>query len=139
MMYRSLSRRCTLTARVIAPVLCAGAFFLATGAEAQGGVRGAVTDSLGGAIPGAQVVVQGSNASAMTDGAGVFRIQRVPAGTVVLNVRRLGYRPATRTLAHAGAAESVIEIRLAAVPEVLPTVEVRRRAEASDARLAGYN
>ena len=139
MMCRSSSRRRSLAVRVAAPVLCAGVIFFAVESEAQAGIRGAVVDSLGGAIPGAQIVVQGSNASAITDAAGVFRIQRIPAGTVVLNVRRLGYRPTVKTLQHAVAAESVIEIRLAAVPEVLPTVEVRRRAEASDARLAGYN
>lgn len=138
-MCRSSSRRRSLAARVAAPALCAGASFFAIESEAQAGVRGAVVDSLGGAIPGAQVAVQGSNASAITDAGGLFRIQRIPAGTVVLNVRRLGYKPTVRTLEHAGAAESVIEIRLAAVPEVLPTVEVRRRAEASDSRLAGYN
>lgn len=139
MIYRSSSRRCTLTVRAVALALCAGAVSLAAESEAQAGVRGAVVDSLGGAIPGAQIRVQGSSASAITDETGVFRIQRIPAGAVVLNVRRLGYKPAARTLEHAGAAESVIEIRLAAVPEVLPTVEVRRRAQASDARLAGYN
>lgn len=138
-MYCSSSRRRSLALRVVAPAVCAAAIFLATESQAQAGVRGVVVDSLGGAIPGAQVMVQGSNASAVTDAAGAFRIQRIPAGAVVLNVRRLGYKPAVRTLEHAGAAESVIEIRLAAVPEVLPTVEVRRRPEASDARLAGYN
>jgi TonB family protein len=139
MMDRSAARGRALTAWIVAAVLCAATFLLAAELEAQAGVRGAVVDSLGGAIPGAQVVVQGSNVSAMTDAGGVFRIQRIPAGTVVLDVRRLGYRPAVRTLEHAGAAESVIEIQLAAIPEVLPTVEVRRRTEAFDARLAGYN
>src|SRR5688500_127190 len=139
MMFRSSMRDRTLMVRIVAPLLCAGTFLLATEAGAQAGVRGAVLDSLGGGIPGAQITVQGSSASAVTDASGAFRIQRLPAGTVVLNVRRLGYRPAVRTVEHAGAAESVLEIRLTAVPEVLPTVEVRRRPEASDARLAGYN
>ncbi|MEO7648372.1 MAG: TonB-dependent receptor plug domain-containing protein [Gemmatimonadaceae bacterium] len=107
-------------------------------ATAQGGVRGVVADSLGGAISGAQVVIQGSGAVAITDAAGTFRFQRVSGGNVVLNVRRLGYRPGSVAVQHA-ATETTVEVRLVAVAEVLPTVEVRRRGEVYDARLAGYN
>ncbi len=107
-------------------------------ATAQGGVRGVVADSLGGAISGAQVVIQGSGAAMVTDAAGTFRFQRVSGGNVVLNVRRLGYRPGSVAVQHA-ATETTVEVRLVAVAEVLPTVEVRRRGEVYDARLAGYN
>lgn len=107
-------------------------------ATAQGGVRGVVADSLGGAISGAQVVIQGSGAVAITDAAGTFRFQRVSGGNVVLNVRRLGYRPGSVAVQHA-APETTVEVRLVAVAELLPTVEVRRRGEVYDARLAGYN
>jgi len=109
------------------------------GARAQGSVRGVVLDSLGGAVPAAQVTIQGSNAATATDAAGNFRLQRIPAGTVVVNVRRLGYRPRSITVEHALTAEATVEVRLSAVPDVLPTVEVRRRGEAFDSRLAGYN
>lgn len=110
-----------------------------SGARAQASVRGVVLDSLGGAVPAAQVTIQGSNAATATDAAGNFRLQRIPAGTVVVNVRRLGYRPRSITVEHSLAAETTVEVRLSAVPDVLPTVEVRRRGEAFDSRLAGYN
>ena len=108
-------------------------------ARAQGTVRGIVRDTLGGAIQGAQLSIQGTNATAISDAGGEFRFQRVPAGTVVIAARRLGFRPGNATVEHGTAAETVVEIRLAVVPEVLPTVEVRRKPEVSDARLAGYN
>ncbi len=110
-----------------------------SGARAQTSVRGVVLDSLGGAVPAAQATIQGSNAATATDAAGNFRLQRIPAGTVVVNVRRLGYRPRSISVEHALTTETTVEVRLSAVPDVLPTVEVRRRGEASDSRLAGYN
>ena len=107
-------------------------------AAAQAGLRGVVLDSQGGTIPGAHVSIAGSNVATITDAGGVFRFQRVPPSSITLNVRRLGYRPGQASLQHA-AVETAVEIRLVAVPEVLPTVEVRRRGDISDSRLSGYN
>lgn len=127
--------------RVVFFALLASAAFLTApaGAAAQAAVRGVVLDSQGGAIPGAQVTIEGSASAAVTDAAGLFRFQRMPQGPVTLNVRRLGYRPGQAIVQHAGAVETALEIRLVAVPEVLPTVEVRRRGDISDSRLSGYN
>lgn len=108
-------------------------------AAAQAGLRGLVLDSQGGTIPGAHVSIEGSAGATISDAAGVFRFQRIPQGSVTLNVRRLGYRPGQAIVQHAGVAETAVEIRLVAVPEVLPTVEVRRAGNVSDSRLSGYN
>lgn len=122
-------------------LLVGASFLLAPGSAAAqvGGLRGVVLDSQGGTIPGAHVSIAGSNAATVTDGRGVFRFQRVPAGSVMLNVRRLGFRPGQAIVQHAGATETAVEITLVAVPEVLPAVDVRRRRDISDSRLSGYN
>lgn len=119
--------------------LLLGAFsFLPSTGLAQG-VSGIVVDSLGGAITGASVSIEGSSAATMTDGSGAFRFQRVPPGTVTLTVRRLGYRPRSVTVVSEAAGATGMVIALVAVPEVLPTVEVVRKPEVFDARLAGFN
>lgn len=106
----------------------------------QGSVSGRVVDSLGGAISEARVTIEGSAAATTTDAAGAFRFQRVAGRRATLNVRRLGYRPRSVEVDAQSPAATEIEIRMIAVPEVLPTVEVRTRPrEVYDARLAGFN
>ncbi|HKP15444.1 MAG TPA: SusC/RagA family TonB-linked outer membrane protein [Gemmatimonadaceae bacterium] len=51
------------------------------------------------AIPGVQVRVVGTQRGAVTDGAGVYRIAGVPAGTVTLAAQLLGYTPQSRSVA----------------------------------------
>lgn len=129
------------TPGILALVLVAGAITaVPLTAGGQGSVRGRVVDSLGGAISEARVTIEGSSAAAVTDAAGAFRIQRVAGAGVTLHVRRLGYRPRSIEVDPQSAASTEIEIRMAAVPEVLPPVEVRAPPrEVYDARLAGFN
>lgn len=117
-------------------LVCAAAFLPST-ALAQ--VSGTVVDSLGGAIAGASVSIEGSNAAAVTDGSGAFRFQRVPPGAVTLIVRRLGYRQRSVSVVSGAVGATGMVVSLVAVPEVLPTVEVVRKPEVFDARLEGYN
>ncbi|MCR4340209.1 MAG: TonB-dependent receptor plug domain-containing protein [Gemmatimonadaceae bacterium] len=112
--------------------------FIPSAALAQA-VSGTVLDSLGGAITGARVSIEGSNAATITDDGGAFRFQRVSPGTITLNVRRLGYRQRSVTVESGGPGATGIVIRLVAVPELLPTVEVVRKPEVFEARLAGFN
>jgi iron complex outermembrane receptor protein len=73
---------------------------LAPGAAAQepAAVYGTVRDSASGAsIEGAQVSA-GAGHLAFTDAAGRYTLKRLPAATVVISVRRLGYAPAADTL-----------------------------------------
>ena len=107
--------------------------------EPQGSITGTVLDSLGGALSGAQISVQGTNVRAVTDASGAFRLTRIRAGDAALFIRRLGYRPESPTVRVNPAAETRLEVRLAALAMRLPTIEVRRRAEVYDSRLAGFN
>lgn len=112
---------------------------LSTVLPAQGAIVGSVLDSLGSPLSGAQVSVQGTNIRAVTDASGVFRLGRLPAGDAALLIRRLGYRPESPTVNVNPATETRLEVRLAALAMRLPTVEVQRRAEVFDSRLAGFN
>lgn len=108
-------------------------------AQGVGIIRGVVSDSQGGAVSGAQITVTGTSLRIESGPSGEFRIPRVPSGAASINVRRLGYRPATVVAQVAPGSETSVDFRLAPVPEMLPPVEVTRKAEISDRRLAGFH
>ncbi len=67
---------------------------LSAQATAGGKVIGRVTDqSTGAAISNATVQVSGTTIGTMTDDSGRYEIRGVPAGTKILNVRRMGFAP----------------------------------------------
>jgi TonB family protein len=107
--------------------------------QPQGSITGTVFDSLGGALGGAQITIKGTNARALTDAKGAYRLMRVQAGDIELFIRRLGYGPETRGARITSGQETRLDVTLAALAIRLPTVEVRRRAEVYDSRLAGFN
>jgi hypothetical protein len=107
--------------------------------EQHGSIVGTVLDSLGGPLSGAQISLQGTAIRAITDASGAFRFRLLAPGEATLFVRRLGYRPESPAVRVKAAEETRLEIRLAALAMRLPTVEVRRRAEVYDSRLAGFN
>jgi len=102
-------------------------------------VRGVVYDSVSGVVSSAHVSIKGSALSTTSDSAGAFRLAKIPAGNAVLEVRRLGYRPVSIAIMIPAGSELEVEVELAPVPGQLAPVEVRRRAEAYDSRLAGFN
>jgi TonB family protein len=105
----------------------------------QGTITGTVFDSLGAGVIGARISVEASGVRAITDVAGAFRLTRVEAGEASLQIRRLGYRPESRDVRVEPGGVASINVRLAALPMRLPTVEVRRQVEVYDSRLAGFN
>ncbi len=129
------------SSRIVAYMLGTLAFFPASpfAQESQGTIRGTVLDSLGSALSGAQITVDSSTMRTVTGASGEFRLSRVPPGNVELRIRRLGYRPESRGVRVQAGAETSIDVRLAALPLRLPTVEVRRKVEVYDSRLAGFN
>ncbi len=90
--------------------------------EAQATVTGRIVSADGGGpIGDAQVTVQGTRLGATTDAEGRFRIAGVSGAQVVLQARRLGYRPARQTVV-VGSGDVVIT--LTAAPMVLEGVVV---------------
>ncbi len=71
----------------------------AASAQQRGTVRGRVTDSTGTRpVADAQVTVVGSQLGALTNAAGDYSIQNVPAGSRQINARRIGYTAKTATV-----------------------------------------
>ncbi len=66
---------------------------LAPAARAQTGeVRGAVHDEAGAALPGVNVVLEGTTMGAATDAEGRYRIERIPPGAYVVRASAIGFR-----------------------------------------------
>lgn len=107
--------------------------------QAPGSVRGLVRDSLGGVVSDAHVAVKGSTARATSSSFGAFRLAGLPPGEAVLEVRRLGYRPFSAPITVAAGRELEFDVRLSTVPEQLAPVQIVRRPEVYDSRLAGFN
>src|ERR1700712_1519759 len=61
-------------------------------AQATGGVSGTVTSEGGAPVPGAQVSIANLRLGPVTGDDGRYTITRVPSGTYVLRVNRLGFR-----------------------------------------------
>lgn len=75
-----------------------GLMMLPAAASAQrGAIEGSVVDEDGIPLRDAQVVVVGTRLGDLTDAAGRFRIERVPAGTHTVQVRMAGFRRADVT------------------------------------------
>jgi outer membrane receptor protein involved in Fe transport len=58
-----------------------------------GSVAGKVIDDKGAAIAGAQVAIQGTTIGVQTSATGDYVLARVPAGTQLVRVRMVGFRP----------------------------------------------
>jgi TonB-linked SusC/RagA family outer membrane protein len=67
-------------------------------AQATGTVTGRVTDAQQQPIAGAQIVVVGENARAVTDQQGNFRLPSVRAGSAQVSATRIGYDTRTQTV-----------------------------------------
>jgi hypothetical protein len=105
----------------------------------SGSVRGFVHDSLGGVVSNAHLSIRGSGGQATSDSTGAFRLSELPAGDAVLEVRRLGYRPASTAVTIGAGKEISQDIELAPIAQRLAPVQVRPRVEVYESRLAGFN
>jgi TonB family protein len=125
--------------------LTAGALALAPAslraqdATARGTVSGAVRDSSGAGIAGAEISVAGTALRAHTNAQGEFRLTNVPAGTVTVGVRRLGFVPAVASVVIAGNEAAAVTVIVTPLAQSLATIIVRgdRRFEGYG-RLAGF-
>ncbi|HEX5635017.1 MAG TPA: TonB-dependent receptor plug domain-containing protein, partial [Gemmatimonadales bacterium] len=116
-------------------VLLAG---VASAAAAQGAtVRGRVVDAASATPVAEAEVLVGSVRRATTAEDGTFELRGLPAGTLELTVRRLGFAPAARRLALAAGETRALEVALvAAVTTLDPVVVTATRDERSLADVA---
>jgi TonB family protein len=108
-------------------------------AEAQGtaNVSGTVTDSTGLPVSGADVGALGTTLRVRSGEQGAYVLPGVALGEVLLEARRLGFRPETlRVVVVEGGASARFVLRLA--PTMLQTVAVRGNRRRYEGRLAGY-
>jgi len=93
--------------------------------EPPAAIIGHVTDASGAGLPGAEITIEKSaRVHAITGDSGQFRIMDLVAGTMVFNVRRIGFEAATFTaVLHPGKVGRAT-FRLTASPQTLPTVAV---------------
>lgn len=105
----------------------------------RGTVAGIVRDSSGVGIAGAEVNITGTNLRAHTNPQGQFRLTNVPAGTVSVGVRRLGFFPAIASIVVGPNEAAAMAVIVTPLAQALATVVVRgdRRFE-DHGRLAGF-
>ena len=112
---------------LLAALLAAGApgRALAQAGTLRGTVRSAQT---GEPLAGPVVTVLGLNRRVFGDSLGRFVVENVPAGDWRIDVRRVGFRPATLAAAIRAGQETVLEVRLEAATITLPALEAVARS-----------
>ena len=65
---------------------------------AQGTIQGTVSDQDGNALPGANVVVEGTSLGEATDGNGTYSITGVPAGSYNVTASFIGYETESQSV-----------------------------------------
>ncbi len=112
---------------------------LAAGQAAGGVIAGAVADSSGLPIAGAEVRALGTVLKSRTDERGEFRLVGLPPGESLLEARRLGFRPETLRVAMREARDAGIAFHLRLTATRLAAVAVRGERRRYSGRLAGYH
>lgn len=107
------------------------------GEVGTGGIKGAVRDSLGSPVVGAQVAVGGTPLVVETDDRGEFVLAKAAPGETSLRIRRIGYRPDTvRVNVRAGESAPVTVTLARLAVELRPLIVYGRRNVTG--RLAGF-
>src|SRR5687768_6987284 len=92
-------------------------------AQDTGRITGVVTDSSDNRpLPAVQVSVGGTRLGAMTDEAGRYTVNAVPAGRYTVTARRLGYRPSIAQVTVGTGAAASANFQMSAVGLTLEAV-----------------
>jgi TonB family protein len=107
--------------------------------DPRGTVAGIVRDSSGAGIAGAEITIMGTGLRAHTNAQGEFRLTNVPAGTISVGVRRLGFIPTVGSIAIGPNEAATMAVIVTPLAQALAAVIVRgdRRFE-EHGRLAGF-
>lgn len=107
-----------------APVLAGNSASPALGSAGGATAIGVVLTDKGIPIEAAEVRLVGSGSVFRTDEQGRFRLERLPAGSHVLDVRRLGYRARRTELSLKNGEAAIVTIRLEPAGQELVAVNV---------------
>ncbi|HSD30881.1 MAG TPA: TonB-dependent receptor [Gemmatimonadales bacterium] len=106
--------------------------------QATGTVAGRVTDKgTGQPLASVQVTISPTTRGALTDRDGRYRIENVPAGTVEIRARFIGYAIGVQTIALTGGQEATADFVLTANPVGLEAVVVTASGAEQRARELG--
>jgi hypothetical protein len=97
--------------------------------EGDAVLAGTVLRADGAALAGAQVQVLGTAASARTDERGAYTLHRLPAGTLELEVRRIGFAAERRTVELRGGRTTRVDVRLERAVALDSVAVVARRLQ----------
>jgi len=104
-------------------------------AQQRATIQGAVTDAASGApIGDARVAIAGTTLQAVSNARGVYRITGVPAGTVTVQIRRIGYKTFETTVTLAEGQEFTGDYQLTGSVVLLEEVVVTGTAGAQQRR-----
>ncbi|MCC6928864.1 MAG: TonB family protein [Gemmatimonadaceae bacterium] len=130
---RAFTGRCVLVACLLLPLVHT------TPVWGQGAaVSGHVRDTLGLAIAGAEVGVDGSEQRAISGEDGSYALHGLAVGSARLRIRRLGFRPTVMDLEVPAGGLTDVEIQLVQVVTLLAPIAVLARSDAFESRLAGF-
>lgn len=105
---------------------------------ALGTVQGMVRSSSGVVIVGAEVIVEGSSFRTQTGEDGRFSLTGLPAGTVRVAARRLGYVIQRREVVVPPGGSVAVDFWLPSASVQMEPISVTARREPSDSRLTGF-
>jgi len=110
---------------VSAPLILSVWLSFAGNAVAQGIVTGAVQDSIGTGINGAQISVTGTAIRAESNDNGRFSLRGIPAGPASIHVRRLGFAPTSVDVVVTNGATQHVDFTVTPVAQRLSGVVVQ--------------
>jgi Carboxypeptidase regulatory-like domain/TonB-dependent Receptor Plug Domain len=94
-------------------------------AQAPRALFGQVKDSLGHAVPGAEVRARGNVVVAFSDDSGRFHVAQMPVGARGVFVRRLGFAPARAPITPSAGDVDSVRVILRAIAQPLPQITVQ--------------
>src|SRR5688572_4064625 len=94
-------------------------------AQAPRALFGLVKDSLGHAVPGAEVRARGNVVVAVSDDSGRFHVAQMPVGARGVFVRRLGFAPARAPITPSAGIIDSVRITMHAIAQPLPQITVK--------------
>lgn len=106
-------------------------------AQQTGMVTGRVTGATGQPLADTRIQVVGTTRGAMTDAAGTYRIQQVPAGAQEVRALRLGYSAQTRPVTIVANGTATVDFRLVETATTLDQVVVTATGETQRRRESG--
>lgn len=106
--------------------------------HAQRTLTGYVRDAEGVPLSGATIEIAGTRSSATSDASGGFRIQRAPAGRLIIQARRIGFRPAETSIQMPSSGDATLEVVMERTVPILDPVLVEGLRARSNMRLAAF-